>query len=113
VAGRHDPAVSQLREYTVKPGEMDAWIAEWRAKIAPLRERHGFEIVGAWTVEATDQFVWIIRHRGPKSWAEADRDYYESPERKAMDPDPARHLAATSTRFIRDATAERPEAGRR
>jgi NIPSNAP protein len=112
VARRHDPAVSQLREYAVKPGEMDAWVAEWRAKIAPLRERHGFEIIGAWTVEGTDQFVWIIRYRGPKSWPEADRDYYESPERKAIDPDPARHLAATSTRFIRDVTAERPEAER-
>ncbi len=111
VPGRHDPAVSQLREYAVKPGEMEAWIAEWRANIAPLRERHGFEIVGAWTVEDTDQFVWIIRYRGPRSWAEAERDYYESPERKAVHPDPARHLAGTSARFIRDVTGERGEAG--
>ena len=56
----------QLREYTVKPGEMEEWVAEWRSKVAPLREKMGFEIVGAWTVDGTDQFVWII---GYARWA--------------------------------------------
>jgi hypothetical protein len=92
----------QLREYTVKPGEMDAWIAEWREKIVPVRNKHGFEVLGAWTVDGSDQFIWIITHRGPKSWQEADADYYASPERKAINPDPARHLAHTQTRLMTD-----------
>lgn len=95
--------IAQLREYSVKPGEMDAWLEEWRRKIVPLREKHGFEIVGAWTVEGSDQFVWIIRYAGSKTWEEADRDYYASPERKAIAPDPARHLAKTSARLMRSA----------
>ena len=90
----------QLREYAVKPGEMDEWIAEWREKIVPLRQRHGFKVLGAWIVDGTDQFVWIISHDGMKSWEEADAEYYGSPERKAMDPDPARHLAHTRARFM-------------
>ena len=90
----------QLREYTVKPGEMDEWIAEWRSKVAPLREKMGFEILGAWTVDGTDRFVWIIGYDGPKSWDEANDDYYASPERKALDPDPARHLTKTETRLM-------------
>jgi NIPSNAP len=90
----------QLREYTVKPGEMQEWLGEWRSKIVPLRERHGFEVLGAWTVDSTDQFIWIISYNGPKSWEDANDDYYSSPERKAMDPDPARHLAKTDTRFM-------------
>ena len=85
----------QLRSYTVKPGEMADWLREWKEKIAPLRRRFGFDIVGAWTVESADRFVWILNHSGPQTWAEADRAYYESPERKALDPDPARHLANT------------------
>jgi NIPSNAP len=93
---------SQLREYTVNPGEMDAWLAEWREKIVPLRRRFGFEILGAWTIDGSDQFVWIITHQGPKSWSEADADYYASPERKAIDPDPARHLAKTGARLMTD-----------
>lgn len=90
----------QLREYTVKPGEMDEWVAEWRSKVAPLREKMGFRVLGAWTIDGTDQFVWIISYDGPKSWDEANDDYYSSPERKALDPDPARHLMKTGTRLM-------------
>ncbi|HEV2414979.1 MAG TPA: NIPSNAP family protein [Candidatus Dormibacteraeota bacterium] len=90
----------QIREYTVKPGEMREWIAEWRSKIVPLRERQGFRVVGAWTVDGTDQFIWIIEYDGPKTWQQANDDYYASPERKALDPDPARHLAQTGGRLM-------------
>jgi NIPSNAP protein len=81
----------QLRIYTIRPGEMDAWLEEWRLLIAPLRRRHGFEILGAWTIEP-DRFVWILRYAGPKTWQEVDTAYYGSPERAAMQPDPARHV---------------------
>ena len=97
---RPEPVTWQLREYTVKPGDMAQWIEEWRSKIVPLRLQFGFRILGAWTVDVTDQFVWIITYDGPKSWHEADSDYYQSPERKALDPDPARHLAQTQARLM-------------
>jgi hypothetical protein len=90
----------QIREYTVKPGQMKEWIDEWRSRIVPLRLEHGFHVLGAWTVDGTDQFVWIIGYEGPKSWQEADAGYYESPERKAIDPDPARHLAQVTARLM-------------
>jgi len=85
----------QLRIYTIKPGEMTAWLDEWTRLIAPLRRRHGFEIVGAWTVDQEDKFVWILRYAGPKTWQEADDAYYASPDRTAMQPDPARHIEKT------------------
>lgn len=90
----------QIREYTVKPREMDEWIDEWRSKLVPLRQRLGFEVRGAWTVDGTDQFIWILEYDGPKEWKEAEADYYASPERKALDPDPARHLAQTGGRLM-------------
>ena len=90
----------QIREYTVKPGEMQQWIAEWRSKIVPLREQQGFKVLGAWTVDGTDQFIWIIEYEGPKTWQQANDDYYASPDRKALDPDPARHLAQTGGRLM-------------
>jgi NIPSNAP len=83
----------QLRIYTIKNGEMAAWVDEWKRLIAPLRQRHGFAIVGSWTVDEGDRFVWILRYDGPKTWEEADAAYYASPERAAMQPDPARHIA--------------------
>src|SRR5438309_994077 len=82
----------QLRMYTIKPGEMASWLEEWGRLVAPLRRRSGFEILGAWTT-ASDQFVWILRYEGPKTWEEADAAYYASPERTQMQPDPARHIA--------------------
>jgi hypothetical protein len=82
----------QLRTYTINPGEMAAWLEEWSRLIVPLRRRQGFEIVGAWTTES-NQFIWILRYDGPKTWDEADAAYYASPERTTMQPDPARHIA--------------------
>jgi hypothetical protein len=82
----------QLRIYTIKPGEMATWMDEWRRLIAPLRRRHGFEVLGAWTIES-EKFVWILRYAGAKTWKEADAAYYAAPERTAMQPDPARHIA--------------------
>ena len=69
---------------------MAAWVDEWNRLIAPLRRRLGFEIVGAWTADQGDRFIWILRYEGPSSWEEADAAYYASPERGAMNPNPAR-----------------------
>ena len=90
----------QLREYTVQPGEMAEWLEEWQTRIVPLRKQFGFRVIGAWTVEGTDQFVWILAYDGPTSWEEADADYYQSGERKAITPDPARHLLHTQVRMV-------------
>jgi hypothetical protein len=87
----------QLRIYTVKSGEMGEWVAEWRQKIVPLREKAGFKILGAWSIEKENRFVWIIRYDGSKTWEEADSAYYGSPERAAIQPNPTRHLDKTET----------------
>jgi hypothetical protein len=92
----------QIREYGVKAGEMQQWLDEWRTRIVPLRRKFGFQIVGAWTVDEADTFIWIISYDGPRSWKEADADYYNSAERKALNPDPARHLAHTQGRLMTD-----------
>ena len=52
----------------------------------PLRTAAGFTIVGAWTVPAINEFVWILEHA---DFVRADRTYYESDERKNASPDPA------------------------
>ncbi len=97
------PSRFQLRRYQIKPGEMAEWLVEWREKIRPLRAQFGFQVVGSWT-GGTDQFVWIVRYDGPLTWQEADRAYYASPERNALSPDPARHIAASDT-LVMDAAS--------
>jgi len=88
----------QLRMYTIKPGVKDEFVECWRSAVVPLRRRFGFEVVGSWTVDDSDDFVWIIRHDG--EWDAADAAYYGSPERKAMEPDPVSFLAKIDTRLM-------------
>lgn len=96
----------QIREYTIKPGAMAEWVDEFRTRIVPLRVQHGFQVLGAWTVNDSDHFVWIVGYDGPKSWDQANDDYVKSPERRALDPDPARHITHMETRLMRGAYAD-------
>ena len=83
----------QLRVYTINRGALNEFAAEWEETIKPLRLKLGFKIEGAWTVASSNQFVWILSYDGPEPWDSLDRAYFESEERKAMKPDPARHIA--------------------
>ena len=83
--------VTQLRDYTIRTGELDRFVDEWRANLAPLRRACGFEIGGAWTIPEEHRFVWLLSHPGDwDAFAEADAAYFASPERASFDPDPAR-----------------------
>jgi hypothetical protein len=84
----------ELRVSSVKSGAMQAWLSEWREHIKPLRVRLGFAIPAAWVVECEDRFVWLLEYDGDDFEA-ANAAYYDSSERQALDPDPARHLSAT------------------
>jgi hypothetical protein len=85
--------VTQLRDYRIVPGAMDAWIAEWRRQIVPIRRAVGFTVSAAWVVDEESRFVWLLTH--PDGWEgfeQADAAYFAAPERKALDPDPARFI---------------------
>lgn len=81
----------QLRDYRIRVGELDRFVHEWRIGVAPLRRAQGFEIAGAWTIPEENRFVWLLAHPGGwDAFTGADAAYYASPERAALDPDPAR-----------------------
>lgn len=84
----------ELRVYTVKAGAMDAWVNEWLEHVVPLRLRLGFSIPAAWVVEGENRFVWILRYEGD-DYERANDAYYGSPERRALAPEPTRHLEST------------------
>jgi hypothetical protein len=90
---------TQIRVYRLEPGAAEAFEREWREQVVPLRRKFGFEVLGAWASPEEDTFVWIIRHHG--DFAAADRAYYLSPERAALDPDPARHILEPRAFFAR------------
>jgi hypothetical protein len=89
----------QLRIYEIEPGNIETWIDEWRTHVAPLRRRHGFRVLGPWVGAAT--FVWLLGYDGDDGFAAADSRYYDSPERRSIEPDPARHILSSQTRMLR------------
>lgn len=82
-----------LRIYTIRLGELEEWIAEWREHVLPIRRRLGFEVLGAWVSDEESTFTWLLGYDGPEGIEAANAAYYDSPERAALDPDPARHIA--------------------
>ena len=85
----------QLREYTIEAGRLDDFVREWRELVLPLRVAQGFSVLGPWVEREANRFVWIVGYDG--DLGAANDAYYASPERAAMDPDPARLVAETRT----------------
>ena len=90
----------QLRDYTIQAGQLDRFAELWSTSVKVLRERAGFKIEGAWRVPAEDRFVWIMTYDGPDDWETANKVYYDSPARKAVDPDPAKLIVSQRNAFI-------------
>jgi hypothetical protein len=80
----------QLRIYEIECGE----------HVAPLRRRLGFRILGPWVDGHT--FVWLLGFENGEAFARADASYYASSERRAVDPDPARHVKSATHRMLHE-----------
>jgi hypothetical protein len=98
---------THVRVYTIKPGELAAFVDEWRRQVVPLRRRYGFVVEHAWASEEDDTFVWVVRREGD-DWDEAERAYYDSLDRRAMRPDPADRIAAARGFFARPVERKSP-----
>lgn len=79
----------QLRDYRIRSGQMDAWIAGWKGGVVPLREEFGFRILGAWVDREHDRFVWLIGYSGADGFDAANGRYYASEQRSSLRPEPS------------------------
>ena len=92
---------SQFRLYTINKGELQQFADEWNQTVRPLRIVRGYKIPEAWLITERNQFAWILRYPGPRTWDEMERAYYASPARLAFDPDPARLIARAEQYFMK------------
>ena len=83
----------QLRTYTISQGALDEFAYQWETKIKPPRKKIGSHILGARIIRVADQFVRILGYDGLNQWEEMDNACHLSPERQAMQSDPARNFA--------------------
>ena len=92
--------VTQLRIYTIKRGQLDAFVDAWKAGVYPLRLQHGYGIPAAWVNRERTEFIWLLTYDGPEPFADKERAYYASAERAAVDPDPRQYIAQTNQYFL-------------
>ena len=93
---------NQMRVYTINKGQMEPFVRVWQEKVVPARVKAGFSVSGVWVNRQTNQFVWVVSYDGPKAWEEVEKAYYDSPERKAFNPDPSSFIARMETYFVDD-----------
>jgi hypothetical protein len=86
--------------YTIEAGSMDAFVDAWQRGVVPLRRTFGFEVDGAWIDREENRFVWLLSSDDRDGFEAHDAAYYASPERAALDPDPAGLIVASEHRFI-------------
>lgn len=79
----------ELRDYRIRHGQMDAWIAGWKTGVVPLRQEAGFRIIGAWVDRQHDRFVWLIGYAGADGFEAANDRYYASQKRASLQPEPS------------------------
>ncbi len=89
---------TQLRIYTINKGKLDDFVKAWGDGVYPLRQKHGFEIEGAWINRERNEFIWIISRDG--DWKAAEEVYYGSAKRRALVPNPAQYIAQANEWFI-------------
>jgi len=61
----------------------------------PLREQFGFQFHGAWSIEESNEFVWVISYDRSEGFAAADATYYASEERRHLSHDPSEHIVSS------------------
>ena len=85
----------QVRRYRIAPGKLDEFVHAWKAGVVPLREQFGFQFHGAWSIEESNEFVWVISYDRSEGFAAADAAYYASEERRRLSPDPAEYMVSS------------------
>jgi hypothetical protein len=91
---------TQVRTYTVKESLIDEWARRWKEEIVPLSLEFDFSLSGAWIDREHHHSIWEISYEGPETFAERNRQYWDSPKREAMALDPEEYLVSTETREV-------------
>ncbi|MBX3091393.1 MAG: hypothetical protein KF801_02680 [Cryobacterium sp.] len=75
----------QLRRYTIRDGEFEAFVEWWATSMRALRINAGFTIEFAYGIPETNEFIWAVGVDGSgEDFAEVEARYLDSPERAAV-----------------------------
>jgi hypothetical protein len=71
----------QLRSYQIKPGLMDDWLSLFHSAVAPLHEKYGLPVRGAWVDRQSNTFTWVREFTGEGTAEEQEARYRSTDER--------------------------------
>jgi hypothetical protein len=90
----------QLRDYRIRQGHIDDWIAGWERGVVPLRQQEGFVLIGAWVDRPHHRFVWVLGYPGPDGFEAAEARYHASSARLALRPNPSDFVDTASLDMV-------------
>jgi hypothetical protein len=73
-------AFFELRQYRIKDGRMDEWVAFMESEIIPFQVSKGMVVVGSFVAEEEDDlYIWIRRFESEEERAELYEAVYKDP----------------------------------
>ncbi len=78
-------AFYELRQYKVRPGQMDAWLKLMEEEIIPFQVGHGMVITGSYQGETDDSvYIWTRRFESEEQRVALYKAVYESDHWKTV-----------------------------
>ncbi len=90
----------QLRTYVLVPETADEFVRLWERDLVPLRQAHGFHVVGAWRAPERDEFAWLVRWDGAGTFQDGERGYLEARDRAGLGWNPKDYIESMDLRLI-------------
>jgi NIPSNAP protein len=97
--------IAEVRIYTMNKGMLDSFVKLWNEQLAPIHQKYGLKILGAWVNRPQNEFIWIRVFENEADRDEKTKMYMNSPERKAIGDAPQRHEAKIEVRTVEDVFA--------
>lgn len=90
--------IAQVRLYTINRGKMESWIKLFNERLAPIHEKYGMQIGGAWVYPKQNEFIWLRVFDTAEEEKAKTEAYFKLPERVAVGDLPSQHIAKTEVR---------------
>lgn len=94
---------TQLRRYTLRDGQYDAFVAWWKEWMPRVRPAAGFAIEFAYGLPETNEFVWAVSTDGDRdAFLAIEEAYMASDARAAAFKGQPDRVAEIDARFVDD-----------